>query len=69
MVFGFGKRTSPNAGKTPSPNNKTLKNKANAARKAAIAQLNMYKARAVTKKGGRSSRSRRSNSRSNKRRN
>lgn len=52
MVFGFGKRTSPNAGKTPSPNNKTLKNKANAARKAAIAQLNMYKARAVTKKGG-----------------
>ena len=67
MVFGFGKRTSPNAGKTPSPNNKTLKNKANAARKAAIAQLNMYKARAVTKKGGRSSRS--NSRRSNKRRN
>jgi len=61
MLFGFGKRTTPNAGpsKTPSPNNKTLKNKANAARKAALTQLNIYKSKAVTRKGGRSNNKRR----------
>lgn len=61
MLFGFGKRTTPNTGpsKTPSPNNKTLKNKANAARKAALTQLNIYKSKAAaTRKGGRSNKRR-----------
>ncbi len=66
MVFGFGKRTSPNAAPNSarsspsnstrgSPNNKTLKNKMNASRKAALAQLNLYKSRAskmLTRKAG-----------------
>jgi hypothetical protein len=65
MVFGFGKRTSPNTAQNSargspnsargSPNNKTLKNKMNASRKAALAQLNLYKSRAskmLTRKAG-----------------
>lgn len=70
MLFGFGKRNSPNSTRSSpnsargSPNNKSLKNKMNASRKAAIAQLNLYKSKAskiFTKKAG--SRSRRSSSR------
>ena len=65
-MFGFSKQPRPSP--PASPNNKTLKNRANAARKAALAQLNLYKSKVAIKRGGKRS-TKRSTKRSSRRNN